>query len=158
MFVCSAVFVCMHSLFSFLCMQAFWRGGTFVFAYSSLFAQPSTEVWQPAWCIWCYEMIFSPIMCMYISCVDLCVHVFMNPMLSWFVCVFLGRFNILCYASGFYMLLFLRQMFMMHACVCVCVCVCCSLALFSAIERYRSKIIIIIIIIIIIMCGSYPSV
>ena len=34
------------------------------------------------------------------------------------------RFNILCYASGFYMLLFLRQMFMMHVCVCVCVCVC----------------------------------
>ena len=31
---------------------------------------------------------------------------------------------ILCYASGFYMLLFFRQMFLTHACVCVCVCVC----------------------------------
>ena len=50
------------------------------------------------------------------------------------VCVFLKRFNILCYASGFYVLLFLRQMFMMCVCVracvracvrvCVCVCVC----------------------------------
>ena len=56
---------------------------------------------------------------------------------------FLRRFNILCYASGFYMLLFFRQMFLMpppaHArvcmCVCVCVCVCCSLALFSVIEH-----------------------
>ena len=64
------------------------------------------------------------IMCMYISCVGLCVHIFMNPMLSWFVCVFLRRFNVLCYASGFYMLLFLRQLFMMHVCVCVFVCVC----------------------------------
>ena len=39
-------------------------------------------------------------------------------------------FNILCYASGFYMLLFFRQMLMMRArararvCVYVCVCVC----------------------------------
>ena len=40
------------------------------------------------------------------------------------VCVFLRRFNISCYASGLYMLLFLRQMFMMRVCVCVCVCVC----------------------------------
>ena len=56
------------------------------------------------------------------------------------------------YASGFYVLLFFRQMFMMRAraracvcvcvcvcvyvCVCVCVCVCCcSLALFSAVEH-----------------------
>ena len=37
---------------------------------------------------------------------------------------FLRRFNVLCYASGFYMLLFLRQLFMMRVCVCVCVCVC----------------------------------
>ena len=58
---------------------------------------------------------------MYISCVTLYVHVFMNPMPSWFVCVFLRRFNVLCYASGFYMLLFLCQLFMMHVCVCVCV-------------------------------------
>ena len=54
---------------------------------------------------------------------------------------FLRCFNIFCYASGFYMLLFFRQMFLMcaRACVCVCVCVyvcvCCSLALYSAIEH-----------------------
>ena len=41
------------------------------------------------------------------------------------ICVFLLRCsNVLRYASGFYMLLFLRQMFMMHVCVCMCVCVC----------------------------------
>ena len=42
------------------------------------------------------------------------------------ICMCLSQtFNILCYASGFYMLLFLRQMFMMRArAVCVCVCVC----------------------------------
>ena len=38
---------------------------------------------------------------------------------------FLRRFNVLCYASGFFML-FLRDVFMMHVCVCVCVCVCAS--------------------------------
>ena len=42
--------------------------------------------------IWCCEMIVS-VMCMHISCVDLCVHVFMNPMQSW-LCVFLMHFNI----------------------------------------------------------------
>ena len=36
---------------------------------------------------------------------------------------FLRRFNVLCYASGFFML-FLRHVFMMHVCVCLCVCVC----------------------------------
>ena len=62
-------------------------------------------------------MIFCPIMCMYISCVGLCVHRFMNPLPSSFVCCFffvlfcfvlffLRCFNILCYASGFYMLVF----------------------------------------------------
>ena len=65
---------------------------------------------------------FFPIMCMYISCVGVYMY-------SWIQCrvdlsVFLRRFNVLCYASGFYMLLFLRHMFMMHACMCVCVCVC----------------------------------
>ena len=78
---------------------------------------------------------------MYTSCVGLCVHVFMNPMPSLFVCAFLRRFNVLCYASDFYTLLFLRQLFMMHVSVCVrvrvcvCCCCCCSLALFSAIEH-----------------------
>ena len=50
---------------------------------------------------------------MYISCVGLCVHGFMNPLPSSFVCVFfffffffLRCFTILCYASGFYMLVF----------------------------------------------------
>ena len=32
-------------------------------------------------------------------------------------------FSILCYASGFYMLLFFRQMFLTRARACVCVCV-----------------------------------
>ena len=36
---------------------------------------------------------------------------------------FLRRFNVLCYASGFFML-FLRHVFMMCVCVCVCVCAC----------------------------------
>ena len=63
---------------------------------------------------------------MCISCVGLCVHVFMNRMPSSFVSVFLRRFNVLCYASGFYMLLFFRQLFMMHVCVCVSECACVS--------------------------------
>ena len=78
-----------------------------------------------------------------------------------FVClfVFLRCFNILCYASGFYMLLFFRKMFLMRArarvCVCVCVCVCvvhwhctAQLSMFNMEKRFRNKIIIIIIIII----------
>ena len=36
-----------------------------------------------------------------------------------FVCVFLRRFNILFYASGFYMVLYLCQMFVMRVCVCM---------------------------------------
>ena len=60
----------------------------------------------------------------------------------WFFFVFvffsLRCFNILCYASGFYMLLFLRQMFLTRARACVCMC--CSLALYSAIEHvYHGK-------------------
>ena len=35
---------------------------------------------------------FYPIMYMHISCVGLCVHGFMNPMPSWFVCVFSQMF------------------------------------------------------------------
>ena len=35
---------------------------------------------------------FPPITCMYISCVGLCVYVFMSPMPSWFVCVFSQTF------------------------------------------------------------------
>ena len=80
------------------------------------------------------------------------VHVFMNLMLSWLTCIFLIRFNILCCASGFCMLLFLRQIFMMHVCVCVRVCCVvhwyCSgqLSMFNMEKRNRNKIIIIIII------------
>ena len=51
-------------------------------------------------------------------------------MYSWIRCrvdlyvfFFIRRFNVLCYASGFFML-FLRHVFMMHVCVCVCVCEC----------------------------------
>ena len=44
-------------------------------------------------------------------------------------------FSILCYASGFYMLLFFRQMFLTRARARARVCVCCSLALYSAIEH-----------------------
>ena len=48
--------------------------------------------------------------------VSRCVHGFMNPMPSCFVCgffffFFFRSFNILCYASSFYMLLFVRQIF-----------------------------------------------
>ena len=67
----------------------------------------------------------------------------------WF---FLRCFNILCYASGFYMLLFFRQMFLTieRARVCVCVCVVhwhctAQLSMFNMEKRYRNKIIIIII-------------
>ena len=93
---------------------------------------------------------FYPIMyrSMHISCVGLCVHGFMNPMPSWFVCVFffpLRCFNILCYASGFYMLLFFRQMFLMRACVVHWHCTA-QLSMFNMEKRYRNKIIIIIII------------
>ena len=35
------------------------------------------------------------VMCMHISCVDLCVHVFMNPMMGLLVCAcFLTRFKV----------------------------------------------------------------
>ena len=66
---------------------------------------------------------------------------------------FLRCFNILCYASGFYMLLFFRQMFLTCARECVCVCVVpwhctAQLSLFNMEKRFRNKIIIIIIIII----------
>ena len=65
-------------------------------------------------------------------------------------------FNILCYASGFYMLLFFLQMFLTrararaHVCVCVCVCVVhwhctAQLSMFNMEKRFRNKIIIIII-------------
>ena len=37
---------------------------------------------------------------------------------------FLRCFSILCFASGFYMLLFFRQMFLTRACARMCVCEC----------------------------------
>ena len=73
---------------------------------------------------------------------------------SWFVCVFffLRCFNILCYASGFYMLLFVvRCLWCARARARVCVfhwhCSA-QLSMFNMEKRYRNKIIIIIIIII----------
>ena len=69
----------------------------------------------------------------YISCVGLCVHGFMNPLPSSFECVFFLRcFNILCYASGFYMLVFVVRCL---CCARVSACVCYSLALFIAVEH-----------------------
>ena len=94
------------------------------------------------------KMIFCPIMCMYISCVGLCVHVFMNPLPSWFVCVFSQMFYILCYASGFYMLLFVvRCLWCAHVRARVIHWHCSAQLSMSNMEKcYRNKIIIIIII------------
>ena len=99
------------SVFFCVCLSV---GGVCVICYLWIF------IWQPAWCIWYYAMIFSPIMCMYISCVDLCVHHESDAELIC-MCFFFRHFNILCYASVFYLLLFVHQMFMMHARACVCV-------------------------------------
>ena len=52
----------------------------------------------------------------------------------WVFFFFLRCFNILHYASGFYMLLFFRQMFLTCLCVCVCVCVC---VLFTGIVQHN---------------------
>ena len=90
---------------------------------------------------------FSPIMCMYISYVGLCVHVFMNPMLNWLYvffsdvltyCVMLQAF--ICYCSYVSCLW----------CMCVVVVIVhwhCSaqLSMFNMEKLYRNKIIIIII-------------
>ena len=61
---------------------------------------------------------------------------------------FLRCFNLLCYASGFYMLLFVvRCLWCARACVCVIHWHCSAqLSMFNMEKRYRSKIIIIIII------------
>ena len=86
------------------------------------------------------KFFFPLVMCMYISCVDLCVHVFMNLILSWLVCVFLRCFNILCIVLCFRLLcaiVLTSNVYDVCVCVyvCVCVCVCCSFALFSAVEH-----------------------
>ena len=103
-----------------------------------------------------FFFFFCPIMCMYISCVGLCVHGFMNPLPSSFVCVFfffffIRCFNILCYASGFYMLVFVVRCLccaLARARVCVIHWHCSAqLSMFNMEKRYRNKIIIIIIII-----------
>ena len=71
---------------------------------------------------------------------------------SWFVCGFfffffsLRCFSILCYASGFYMLLFFRQMFLTRARARVWVCVVhwhctAQLSMFNMEKRFRNKII-----------------
>ena len=66
------------------------------------------------------------LMCMYISCVDLCVHVFMNLMLSWLACIFLRRFNILLCFRPLYVIVLTSNVYDAHTrmCACVCVCVC----------------------------------
>ena len=96
-------------------------------------------------------MIFCPIMCMYISCVGLCVHGFMNPLPSWFVCVFSKMFQhiVLCFRLLYAILR--CQMFMMCAYARARVCVIhwhctAQLSMFNMEKRYRNKIIIIIII------------
>ena len=103
-------------------------------------------------------------MYVYISCVGLCVHVFMNPMPSRFVCIFSDVLTycvmlqaFICYCS------YVSYLWCMCVCACVCVCVrvcvcvCvvvvivhwhCSaqLSMFNIEKRYRNKTIIIIII------------
>ena len=65
-------------------------------------------------------MIFPQSVYVYFLCglVCTCIH---ESNVELICLCFLRRFNVLRYASGFYMLLLLRQMFMMHVCVCVCV-------------------------------------
>ena len=78
-------------------------------------------VWQPAWCFWCYVMIVS-VICMRFSCVNLCVHVCMNLMQSWLVCILRRCFNIIPVILCFRLLsmsvsryaFFFRNMSMMH--------------------------------------------
>ena len=97
---------------------------------------------------------------MHISCVGLCVHGFMNPMPSWFVCgfffsdvlaycVMLQAF--ICYCS--FVRCFWRTRARARACVCVIHWHCTAqLSMFNMEKRFRNKIIIIIIII------SFPRV
>ena len=65
-------------------------------------------------------------------------------MYSWIRCqvdlyvFFLRRFNVLCYASGFVMLV-LRQLFMMHVCVCVCVCMCVCVCVCMCVSEWVSE-------------------
>ena len=96
---------------------------------------------------------------MHIYCVGLCVHGFMNPMPSWFVCVFFSLSDVLaycvmiqafiCYCS--FVRCFWRARARARVCVCVCVCVVhwhctAQLSMFNMEKRFRNKIIIIIII------------
>ena len=119
-------------------------------------------VWQilkSFWLQWCAAPKLSE---RSIGRAVLCVHGFMNPLPSWFVCgflllllfffvfFFLRCFNILCYASGFYMLLFVVRCLWcarVRARVCVFHWHCSAqLSMFNIEKRYRNKIIIIIII------------
>ena len=67
---------------------------------------------------------FPPITCMYISCVGLCVYVFMNPMPSWFVCVFFSDVLTYCVMLLDFFLCYpyVSCLWCMYVCVCVCVC------------------------------------
>ena len=98
-------------------------------------------------------MIFCPIMCMYISCVGLCVHGFMNPLPSWFACGFFFS-DVLTYCAmlqAFICYCSLSDVYDVSACARVCAFYWhCSaqLSMFNMEKHYRNKIIIIIIIII----------
>ena len=97
---------------------------------------------------------FYPIMYMHISCVGLCVHGFMNPMPSWFVCVFFSPSDVLTYRvmlQALYAIVLSSDVFEARArvrvCVCVCVCVVhwhctAQLSMFNMEKRFRNKIII----------------
>ena len=76
--VCVCVHVCMRArALVFVCMCVCVRERERVRCYLWL--------WQPAWCIWCYVMIVS-VICIHISCVDLCVHIFITFMMHLCVC------------------------------------------------------------------------
>ena len=94
-------------------------------------------------------------MCMYISCVGLCVHGFMNPLPSWFVYVFCFVFfsDVLTYCvmlQAFICYWSSSDVYDVRACARACVfhwhCSA-QLSMFNMEKRYRNKIIIIIIII-----------
>ena len=96
-------------------------------------------------CTWIHESD-AELICMRFFCLFVCLFC-----LFLFFVFFLRCFNILCYASGFYMLLFFRKMFLMRARARVCVCVVhwhctAQLSMFNMEKRFRNKIIIIIII------------
>ena len=69
-------------------------------------------------CTWIHESDAELI------CIPVLLLLLLFGFFFFFFFFFFRCFNILCYASGFYMLLFFRQMFLTRARACVCVCVC----------------------------------